>query len=538
LRLSALRLSAPGEFWVVLLLDRQLRMTTMRVLLAGLLLWVCLPAAGQTAGSIEGDVVDGDIGRGLSGARVKLVIQQDQPGEPWFTFTDDSGHFRFSGLATTKGYGIEAQQIGFMASPIGGGVALAQPGQTRPVRIELVRYAVIAGTVTDSSGAPVAQSEITVMRKAPPDRQDPVAQLFTDLRGAYRIARLRPGTYYVMAQPQTVGLSEGERRTERGTYYGGAPDLGGAKPIEAAAGRTIANVNIQLLKQAGVRVSGRITTRGTSEDVETLVSLRPLAGESGMAGRSFALVDGDRFELKDVMPGKYVLGALTREKFGRPGAQNELATAAQIVEVEQTDLSGLTIAPQPPRDLPGIVRFDGECHSGSVRLSVQAWMGHSTAEAVANADGGFILKNLLPSRYWLSASIDSDPFGALGAVRLGSAESQGGFLMSGEDYGPLLVEVVCPRGTVSGAVKDASGAPAKGAVVVLVPPQMPGFVRDDGRFDITARPGAYDVYVCSSPGGDPRVREDCQKTSGPLEVKDGANSPLVLTMPARKAGAQ
>lgn len=537
-------------------------MATKMAFLTAFLVCLCWPVTAQTAGVIEGAVIDGDTGQGIPGARVRLDFEQDGP---WFTFTDGAGHFRFAGLTAGKRYSLAARQIGFMGpgdgpTSTGGWGPSIQPGQTQRMRIELIRYAVIAGTVTDSSGAPVCIAEVTVMRKVPleerlmqtplrrladgKNRLEMVTHTYTDQRGAYRVARLHPGTYYVVAESR----SSDDQRTERATYYGGAIDFSGAKPIEAAAGRTIANINIEILKQAGVRVSGQIVKPASpeggasSEGVFTSVSLQPLSGESGSISGPYATVKGDRFEIKDVLPGKYALTAVTRERYGRPEANRGFAASIQTIEVGQTDLSGLTVAPQPPHDLAGTVRFDQGCHPGSVRLSVRSL---DPATAAVNSDGSFVLKNLLPSRYWLDASVQGDSFATLGTLRLGGRESQAGFLMSGEDYGPLLVEIVCPRGSVSGEVRDASGAPARNAMVVLASALMPGYRqfarvdREGGRFDITVRPGIYDVYVCSGPNTDPRY-PDCQKTTGPLTVKDGSNSRLVLTLPAapRKEGPQ
>jgi hypothetical protein len=148
-----------------------------------------------------------------------------------------------------------------------------------------------------------------------------------------------------------------------------------------------------------------------------------------------------------------------------------------------------------------------------------------------------VVKNLLPSRQWLSASIEGDEFATLGAVRLGGRESEGGFMMQGEDYGPLSVDIVCPRGSVSGEVRDASGAPAEGALIALVSTVEPGdrrLVRIDqagGRFDIPVRPGVYNVFACSGTNGQPSLSRDCQKGPGPVTIKDGTNSPVALTLP-------
>jgi hypothetical protein len=48
-----------------------------------------------------------------------------------------------------------------------------------------------------------------------------VAHIFTGQRGAYRIARLRPGTYYVRVEGHS-SVPPGDQGTDGATYYGGA----------------------------------------------------------------------------------------------------------------------------------------------------------------------------------------------------------------------------------------------------------------------------------------------------------------------------
>jgi Carboxypeptidase regulatory-like domain len=527
-------------------------------LLAGLLLCASQPVPAQTGGvsasEIAGQVIEADSGRPISGARVKL---SREPDGAWYTFTDDAGHFRFSGL-TGAGYSLAAQQVGFMGlhdgplSPTGIARESVQPGQ--PVRIALIRYAVIAGTVTDASGAPVPNCLVNVMRKVPLDanlpgrtdlrlpdgtsRLEGVAHALTDQRGAYRVARLGPGAYYVAALAHPFALDG--QTSPRETYYGGTLDFGTATPIAAVAGRTVSSANIQLIDQAGVRISGQIVqpTSGdsiaSSDDVRTLVGLEPLPA-AGTSGMLLATVKGDRFEIKNVLPGKYTLNAVTMERSGRPEARRELAAAIQIVDVGQMDLSAGAVALQPPHDLSGMVRFDPKCGPSSAHLSARSWLGSGTSDVDANADGSFVL-NLLPSRYWLFATIRGDEYATLAAVRLGGWESPNGFAMLGEDYGPLVVDIVCPRGTISGRVVDPTGKPATSAHVALASPLRPGYeksvpVDGAGRFAMTTRPGIWDVFACSVMDSDPRHSSACQKAPEPLTVKDGTSSSVDLTLP-------
>jgi len=181
---------------------------------------------------------------------------------------------------------------------------------------------------------------------------DVVAHTYTDQRGAYRVAHLRAGTYYTEAERPPSGMPPDDQGTEHATYYGGALDFSGAKPIEAAAGRTISGIDIEIQKRTGVRISGRIVPPAppeggaSSEPMFTMVSLQSASGDAGNI-EHFTATRSDTFEIKDVLPGKYTLSAVTRETYGRPESARERAAAIETVEVDQAGLSGLTITLQP-----------------------------------------------------------------------------------------------------------------------------------------------------------------------------------------------
>ncbi len=538
-------------------------------LLAVFLVCVWRPAVPQTAtaGStvIEGDVVDGDTGKGIPGARVKLGYEED---EVKFAFADGAGHFRFTGVPGGKNWWMTAQQIGYMGphdrpSSSGGGSAMS--GQAGPVRITLIRYAVITGTVTDSAGAPISTAEVNVMRKVPvearvmqrperrlPDgknRLDVVGHLYTDQRGVYRCARLPGGTYYVEARRPSGGYSE-DQRMERATYFGGALEFAGAKPIEATAGQTIDKINVELVKRAGFRVSDRVVkpslpeSGASSEPVFTSISLQSLSGEAGYSNSYYAGANEDRFEIEDVLPGRYTLRAVIRPRYGRPEADKAFAAALQTIEVGQGNVSGLTVAPQPPHDLPGTVRFEQRCAPQTARLQINHTPGLSTF--FVDADGSFVLKDLIPGAYWLSALTIGDRFGRLGAIRLGDRESRDSFQMSADDYGPLIVEVVCPRGKISGEVQDANGNPAGNATVIAESASTPGDLRSGpvsgpGRaFEFQLPPGVYNLFACTHWVNDPGRAAECQKAPDPVTLTDGGKPHVTLALPAaqQKGSAQ
>src|SRR6185369_10402535 len=97
-------------------------------------------------------------------------------------------------------------------------------GRSEPITVRLTAYAVIAGKLTSSNGVPRAREFIEILEKYPaepggpqflstfrtPDGQYEIRNtaVRTDDRGEFRMARLTPGTYYVVANITVTGLRE------------------------------------------------------------------------------------------------------------------------------------------------------------------------------------------------------------------------------------------------------------------------------------------------------------------------------------------
>ena len=289
------------------------------------------------AGIVEGVVTNGVTGAPIAGARVTLESHSTE-GEPRFARTDPEGRFQFANVYTGV-YGVGAEEPGLMqcdqADRCTVGVTLNadRPGAT--VAISLKPYAVLSGRVTDFSGLPIAGSSVTLVKtvglpdgtgyshvQVLPDGRK-VAQAGgggTDDRGEFRIPRISPGTYYLVAGKSGVGAWDDS--ANRTTYYPSAPDLASAKPVAIAAGQRV-RADIQVIRQAGVRVAGRFLNPGSpagsagnyTDTSVTLVSQENvLTNPNGPFGHSIT----EQFELQGVRPGKYTLLAVTRESHGDP----------------------------------------------------------------------------------------------------------------------------------------------------------------------------------------------------------------------------
>lgn len=199
------------------------------------------------------------------------------------------------------------------------------------ITVPLLAYSVIVGKVTDPYGLPMTNSTIEVLKKRPPraagQRPGPPAgpggnngyqhvnnSGETDDRGEYRI-QLEPGTYWIVANKGGFSWYNWES-ADRPTYFPSAISLESAKPLELAAGQ-LARADIQIARQAGVRVAGKLIKPAGAVDsvvdipgsgprsfLYTNVSLVP-AGSALMNANGPFTNGQEDFVFQDVIPGKY-----------------------------------------------------------------------------------------------------------------------------------------------------------------------------------------------------------------------------------------
>jgi uncharacterized GH25 family protein len=210
-------------------------------------------SAGAT---LHGTVVEAGTGKPIGGAAVSIegpglfnmgefIIGNAEKG----LLTEPNGSFTLAGLAPGEieilvkheSYSTKRKQVA-----IAGGVPPAE------ITVELSSGGVIEGTVRDSKGELVAGGMVMVMRGFTPSGDGPVP---TDEFGHFRVERLPPGTYRVMAMPmpgkdsdsasilselkmQTVEVREGKTSIVHLPPKGGMITVNGivrrgSKPLEA-----------------------------------------------------------------------------------------------------------------------------------------------------------------------------------------------------------------------------------------------------------------------------------------------------------------
>lgn len=245
------------------------------LLVAALVLAAAAVVAGTAAsvaranGTIVADVVDQSTGLPVSGIVLEVSPWSVQPGYYEATATGttgDSGSLSMSVPAGTyKISAAEERYVPPLAWPhlywwqwwdrktqwSKSDKVVVTDGEQTTVPIEMVVGGHLAGTVTDTSGAPLPGMRVSVL-SADPSSFEAGGFATTDESGAYDVAGLATGSY-------TVSVNDDDPPyTYLFQYFPDQPTDKTATRFSVVAGETAAGPDI-VMKRAG-RISGKLTT--------------------------------------------------------------------------------------------------------------------------------------------------------------------------------------------------------------------------------------------------------------------------------------
>ncbi len=325
-----------------------------------------MPTTGN--GAIRGRVVDGVSGAAVPRARVRVM--GGGPQRPGVT-TDAAGRFEFTKLpAGTFTLGVEkstympsryptpGQTLRSLGRPL-----LLQAGQSiDTITIPLFRGAAISGHVMDANGDLVDSAQVSVLRlSGSGGGPTPRSGGSTNDLGEYRLGRLEPGNYVVVATARRVGQGEPLAPDAEPppqpvpSSYPGVNRLDLAQPIRVERGQTVGDIDITLTEAVPAVVSGT----AVGEDGQPLttggfVMARAMVKDMPfMMDTSGGTVGPDgRFQLT-LAPGDYVLEARTMS----PGAGSDRLGLERVSVTG--NVAGLTIQIGRAATASGRVIFEG-----------------------------------------------------------------------------------------------------------------------------------------------------------------------------------
>jgi protocatechuate 3,4-dioxygenase beta subunit len=298
-----------------------------------------------------------------------------------------------------------------------------QTDLSKPLLLNLLRGAVITGTVIDEKGQPAVSVSVRAKRLDPAVDGFPTDSVAsTDDRGEYRLAGLAPGRYELTGGLDIILLNEVVLTTRPGppppgiVIAIGAGDQIGGVQLSVPESRTLAGVGTQTPPRpisagsapGGVR--GRVLTAARRPVVAATVRL------TGTAINFSARTDASGgFSITGLRPGRYTLNAVSSPLVGAWGyGQDASGSSGTPIVVADRIEEGLDIILPRYVAIQGVVvdEFGEPVQGARVQaLQVEYVSGRLTAVPVGNErrtddQGSYRIWGLPAGTYLLSASVD------------------------------------------------------------------------------------------------------------------------------------
>lgn len=529
-------------------------------------------AATKGTGVIRGRVVAGDTGKPLRRARVSLQgIGLGRDGVR-STSTGPDGTYTVKDLPAAR-YRINVTRSGYLRieygqrrpNEQGRPVELADAQTLEDIDFSLPRMSGISGRLTDEHGDPIEGVSIYAMRSLffeGERRLVPVSgtSVRTDDDGEYRIPRLAPGAYQVMASTKetwTVVDSSG-RETTFGympTYFPGVAAKTEARRVTVALGEWARAIDFQLVPGRAAKVSGTaLDSKGRPfSRVQLSEQVRGLGFASFGGGPSAAVAADGTFTIPNVPPGEYTLQT---SRYG-PEADGPPEAALMRVFVDGTDLenlvlmgsnggvvSGKVVAEEGP--LPktsSIVINIGETYRNQPPPLLLGAFRENRGRPTVLEDGSFTVHNVFGrARFqvtvpdgWMVKHIRHD-----GRDIADTALE----LRSGEQLTGVEITITNRVTQISGQVVDERSVPVGEATVLLFPAQAERWYENSravratrpdqqGRWQLKAMPpGEYLAlaldYMEVDAWQDPEYLESLRRYAERVTINEGGAHTLAL----------
>ena len=375
-----------------------------------LALFLAQQAAPPERCTLSGTVMDSLTGLPL--AKVEVVAEHVGGHDPGAsTTTDAKGHFLVVEIDPGE-YRLAAKRSGYLAthygakrsSDSGGTLTLTAGQKMEDLQVKLTPFGVIAGTVRDSDGEPMADGTVDIYTVSYQDGRRRVHgydSTGTDDLGQYRIANMEPGKYYVSAVARSRGestkptvdhsaKSSNPPQVPIATFYPGTADPAAARPIEIAGGARVTGVDIALIRSRVHKVTVHIDApRG----LEVSASLSYSTEGFDDVGIPRTVNNSGDVEITGVPPGSYVMRVSAGEPAKPFDGTIELyghhqCSASVPLSVGRDDVAEVRVAAAGCTEVTGHVTFEGEDKPKANGNNVYLDFGEGP-NVIVKADGSF-----------------------------------------------------------------------------------------------------------------------------------------------------
>lgn len=345
----------------------------------------------------------------------------------------------------------------YLAEVYNGGEVLAlTAGATREnVDGQLTPGGVIAGRITDQSGAPLAM----VWAYAHAGDTVQVSTNFTDANGNYRLSRLRTGNYAVRFR--TTGTPQASE------WYDDAAGFAGAMPIAVTSGATTAGID------ASLGASGSIAGRVTNEQQEPVAGVQVIALDpAGIGLRSAATDANGNYSI-----GKLPTGAFKVQFNAAPATTGNYVSeyytdAFYLNDAEYIDVTAGATTAGIDAELAAAGAITGTVTDGEGNPQAGATViafntdGSFYLSATTDANGVYTIRNLPPDGYKVKFRPAQDLAVEWHDDKVGFTDADLVTVAAGATVSGIDGDFAAEFGTITGTVTNGLGAPIAGVTVI------------------------------------------------------------------------
>jgi hypothetical protein len=302
--------------------------------------------------------------------------------------------------------------------------------------------------------------------------QPPVSTTLTDNQGRYRLTNIPPGRYFIVS-----GV----------TYYPSTADADRAVVITVGANSTTDNLDFQLQRPFGGRVSGRVTPKPDTGDHEKAI----LSGVNLQEILEVPVGADGAFEFGHVPTGAYLIDLVP--PFPGMGSFR--------VQVSDKDMTGLQLVRPATHAVTGRIVVE---HGPLPRAQLAFSTPTSYVGAIINPDLTFSAR-LHSTRHHIELA--GMPVGySVVSVRAGNVDASQGLTVANTDVADVIITVAAPRqlprirGHIAG-LPNTRGSSNKVELTGPIVGSLETSLGQDGSFEIAAAiPGLYRLRLPDVPG--------------------------------------